>query len=235
MSGLEKVEYRDGEVALTGWLARPAHPPRGAVLLFPTIANVTHHIEHRAELLAEADYLVFIADFYGEPVPDFASARALADHLRADVGRFRARLTAALVTLQTLAASPTMPIATIGYCMGGQAALELARSGAPVSAAVSFHGLLDTMAPAQPGVIKARLLICHGDADPLVPRDQVRAFQEEMDHAGGNWHLHSYSGVKHGFTDRASDARGMPAIAYNPSADRQSWAAMHQFFDEALA
>jgi dienelactone hydrolase len=235
MPGLERVEYFDGEVALTGWLARPAHPPRAAVLVFPTIANVTPHIEHRAERLAEADYLAFIADFYGEPVPDFASSRPLAERLRADVGRYRARLAAALATLVELAASPGMPIAAIGFCMGGQAALELARSGADISAVVSFHGSLDTQAPAQPGILKARMLICHGDADPLVPRDQVSAFQEEMDHAGGNWHLHSYSGVKHGFTDFGSDARGMPALAYDASADRQSWAAMHQFFDEALA
>lgn len=235
MAQLERIEYHDGAVALTGWLARPAHPPRGAVLVFPTIANVTHHIEHRAELLAEADYLAFIADFYGEPVPDFAAARPLAEHLRSDVGRYRARLAAALAKLEQLAGSATMPIAAIGFCMGGQAALELARSGAGISAAVSFHGLLDTQAPAEPGVMKARLLICHGDADPMVPREQVRAFQEEMDHAGANWHLHSYSGVKHGFTDFGSDARGMAAIAYDASADRQSWAAMHAFFDEALA
>jgi dienelactone hydrolase len=231
MSGLEKVEYRDGDVALTGWLARPARLPRGAVLVFPTIANVTHHIEQRAQLLGQAGYLALIADFYGEPVPDFAAARPLAEYLRADVGRYRGRLAAALAALQALAAGP---FAAIGFCMGGQAALELARSGAGISAAVSFHGLLDTQAPAEPGVMTARLLICHGDADPMVPREQVRAFQEEMDHAGGNWHLHSYSGVRHGFTDIGSDARGMAAIAYDASADRQSWAAMHQFFDETL-
>ncbi len=233
--GLERIDYRDGDVALTGWLARPVHPPRAAVLVFPTIANVTHHIEHRAELLAEADYLAFIADFYGEPVADAAAFWPLADALRADASRYRTRIAAALATMRELMASPAMPIAAIGFCMGGQAALELARSGAAISAAVSFHGTLDTKAPAEPGVMKARLLICHGDADPLVPRDQLRAFQEEMDQAGGNWHLHSYSGVRHGFTDFGSDARGMPALAYDASADRQSWAAMHQFFDEALA
>lgn len=232
---LERLEYRDGDVALTGWLARPVRPPRAAVLVFPTIANVTHHIEHRAELLAEADYLAFIADFYGEPVTDFAASLPLAKALRADVGRYRARIGAALTTLQALIASPTMPIAAIGFCMGGQAVLELARSGAAISAVVSFHGALDTQAPAQPGVMKARMLICHGDADPLVPREQVRAFQEEMDHAGGDWHLHSYSGVRHGFTDFGSAARGMAALGYDASADHQSWAAMYRFFDEALA
>ncbi len=233
MSSLEQVDYHDGAAALTGWLVRPAGTPRAAVLVFPTIANVTAHIQRRAAMLADAGYLALIADFYGDPVPDFSAARLLAGQLRADVGRYRARLAAALAALHGKADSQR-PVLAIGYCMGGQAALELARSGAAIAAAVSFHGLLDTQAPAQPGVMQARLLVCHGDADPMVPRDQVRAFQEEMDNAGGNWHLHSYSGVRHGFTDPGSDARGMAAIAYDPSADRQSWAAMHQFFDEVL-
>lgn len=234
MSALEQIDYRDGEVALTGWLARPAGAPRAAVVVFPTIANVTAHIEKRAVMLAEAGYLALIADFYGDPVPDFAVARLFSEHLRSDVGQYRGRLTAALAALRQQTGS-RLPMMAIGFCMGGQAALELARTGAAISAAVSFHGLLDTTSPALPGMMQARLLVCHGDADPMVPRDQVRAFQEEMDHAGANWHLHVYSGVRHGFTDPGSDARGMAAVAYDASADRQSWAAMLKMFDEVLA
>jgi dienelactone hydrolase len=127
-----------------------------------------------------------------------------------------------------------LPVAAIGYCMGGQAALELAREGHDLFAAVSFHGLLSTDRPAQPGAVKARLLVCHGDADPLVPREQVLGFWEEMDAAGANWHFHAYSGVKHGFTEPGSDGRGMAFLGYDASADRQSWAAMIGLFDEIL-
>ena len=66
------------------------------------------------------------------------------------------------------------------------------------------------------------------------PKDVVTAFWEEMDAAGADWHFHSYSGVKHGFTDPGSDARGLAAIAYDASADRQSWAAMLSLFDEVF-
>ena len=68
----------------------------------------------------------------------------------------------------------------------------------------------------------------------MAPRAQVVRFWEEMDAVGAHWHFHSYSGVKHGFTDPGSDARGLPAIAYDASADRQSWAAMLELFDEVL-
>lgn len=232
MSTLEEVGYRDGDTALTGWLARPAGPARAAVLIFPTIANVNDHMRRRASLLADAGFVALIADFYGEPVPSFEAAGPLAQKLRTTPAGYRARLIAAHDTLRAHPAAAGLATAAIGYCMGGQAALELARSGADIAAAASFHGLLDTQAPAETGIVKARLLVCHGDADPMVPRSQVTAFWEEMDAAGAHWHFHAYSGVKHGFTDPASDARGLPAIGYDASADRQSWHALGSLLDE---
>ena len=103
-----------------------------------------------------------------------------------------------------------------------------------IFAAASFHGLLSTQMPAQEPV-RPRMLVCHGDADALVPRQQVAEFQAEMDKAGGNWHLHTYAKVKHGFTDPQSDSRGLPILGYDASADRQSWAALMSLFDEVFA
>ncbi len=226
------ISYTHADTPLTGYLTKPASTPRAAIVIFPTIANCTPGITRRAQMLADAGYLALIADFYGENPDGFESAKPLATNLRADPQYYRARITAALAALQSLPESAGLPIATIGYCMGGQAALELARSGADLLAAVSFHGNLDTKLPAQPDAIKAQILVCHGDADPMVPREQVQNFWQEMDVAGANWHFHAYSGVKHGFTDPASDARGLAAVAYNASADRQSWAAMMGLFDE---
>ncbi len=234
MSHLEAVTFVDRGTALTGWLARPEGAPRAAVLVFPTIANVTPAIERRAQMLADQAYLAFIADFYGEPVADFAASQPLAAALRADVDHYRARLQANLNALRALPAAADLPLAAIGFCMGGQAVLELARAGEELAAVVSFHGLLDTARPAK-APVNPRILVCHGDQDPMVPRQQVIAFWEEMDAAGANWHFHAYSGVKHGFTDPASDQRGLAAVGYNASADRQSWSAMLSLFDEAFA
>lgn len=232
MSALEPVPYRDGDIALTGWLARPMGSPRAAVIVFPTIANYNPAMERRAQMLAEQGYLAMVADFYGQAVESFEASGPLAQMLRTDPQTYRARLRAGIAALRALAGE--LPMAAIGFCMGGQAALEAARDGAELSAVVSFHGLLDTQLCATPGAIKARLLICHGDADPMVPRDAVLAFWEEMDQAEADWHFHSYSGVRHGFTDPASDARGFDAVKYNASADRQSWAAMLMLFDEVF-
>lgn len=231
---VEQVDYADDDVALTGFLVKPEGHPRAAVLVLPTIANCNTPMIRRAHMLAQAGYLAMIADFYGVQVRDFDHARELAGPLRASADGYRQRLHAGLAALTALPEAQGLPVAAIGFCMGGQAALELARDGADIVLAASFHGLLDTQAPASPGAVKARILVCHGDADPMVPRSQVNAFWEEMDAAGANWHFHSYSGVKHGFTDPGSDERGMAAIGYDASADRQSWAALMEMLDEVL-
>lgn len=236
MPALEKIAYTDRDTALTGWLARPSGHPRGAVVIFPTIVNVNEPMQRRAQMLADAGYVAFIADFYGEDVRDFEHSVALATALRGDVDHYRARLTAGIATLRAHPAAAGLSLAVVGYCMGGQAALEMARAGEDLALAASFHGILESGRPATAETpIDTRILVCHGDADPLVPRTQVLAFWEEMDAAAANWHFHSYSGVRHGFTDPESDARGMAAISYDASADRQSWAALISLLDEVFA
>lgn len=234
MSDLERVDYADGDQPLTGWLARPDGTPRAAVVVYPTIVNANPPVERRARMLADAGCLAMIADLYGEPVESFETVGPLAEKLRQSAGHYRARLRAAVAALRGHPEASGLAMAAIGYCLGGQAALEIARDGADLAAVVSFHGLLQTQQPADPGDIKARILVCHGDADPMVPRSQVTAFWEEMDAAGANWHFHSYSGVRHGFTDLGSDDRDFDAVAYDASADRQSWAAMLSLFDEVF-
>lgn len=230
---MEQVSYSDRGTALTGWLALPVGTPRAAIAVFPTIMNAAPNVLRRMSMLAEAGYFAFMADFYGEPVPDRAAAHGMGTALRADVAHYRARIAAALDALAALPERGSLPMAAIGYCMGGQAVLEAARMGADLKAVASFHGILSTDAPAaQP--IAPRILVCHGDRDPLVPRAQVNAFQEEMDAVGADWHLHIYSGVKHGFTDPEADSHGLPALGYDASADRQSWAATLGLFDEVF-
>lgn len=233
MSGLEVVNYRDGNTALTGLLARPAGKPRAAVAVYPTIMNSTPAVIDKAEALAAAGYLALVCDFYGSQPADFVEARELAGALRSSQQAYRGRLHAGLAALAAQNHAQSLPLIAIGFCMGGQAALELAREGTDIAVAASFHGLLETTGPAEPGTIKARILVCHGDADVIVPRSQVMAFWEEMDAAGANWHFHSYSGVRHGFTN-PYPSPGNSAVQFDASADRQSWAAMLGLFDEVL-
>jgi len=230
----ERVDYTDGDTALAGLLFRPSTPPRAAILVYPTIMNVGGVVLDKAASLAADGYLAFVADFYGRNPQSFEQSREFAAEIRPQPEDFRRRARQAIRALAELPEAEGLRLGAIGFCMGGGAVLELAREGAPLDVVVSFHGLLATELPAEPGKVTARILVCHGDADPMVPRSHVVQFWEEMDAAGADWHFHSYGGVKHGFTNPHSPP-GNPAVGYDASADRQSWAAMFELFDEVFA
>ena len=231
MMDFEKVGYKDGAVDLTALAARPERKPRAAIAIYPTFMNSTPGVEAKAERLVEAGYSVLIGDFYGPDAPsNFDEAFAAMAALRSDPPAMRRRLRATLELLRSC--EPDVPQLAVGFCLGGMAVLEMARDGQDLAAVASFHGLLETALPADKPIIP-RILVCHGDADSLVPREQVTGFWSEMDAVKANWHFHSYAGVEHGFTSpRMLDGSSNPA--YNASADRQSWAAMHSLFDEVL-
>jgi dienelactone hydrolase len=237
MSSIEvqQFTYRHGEVELSGYMAQPSRYPRAGILIVPTIAGPTKLMFDRARWLASLGYSAMVCDLYGKgALEDIREARKLADALRADAQYYRERFRCALEELRTRSKLANNRLAAIGYCMGGEIVLEMARGGEDIALVVSFHGLLATPLPAKRGVIKSRILVCHGRADPLVPPKQMRAFLEEMDIAGADCHVHIYSGVLHGFTDVSSTSKSLEAVRYNASADRQSKAAMLSMFDEVF-
>jgi dienelactone hydrolase len=123
-------------------------------------------------------------------------------------------------------------IVAIGYCFGGGVVLNMAREGANLKGVVSFHGELTAVKPAQPGAIKAKILVLSGGADKFITPEQIEAFKQEMKVAGADFKFISYASAMHSFTNPEADALGkkynMP-IAYNAKADRESWNEMKKF------
>ena len=235
MSSIEvnTFTYHHGELELQGYMAQPSRFPRAGILIVPTIAGPNKIMFDRARWLASQGFSAMVCDIYGKgEITDNRLGQSMAQELRSDPENYRARFKCALDELRNRSKLANDRIAAIGYCMGGEIVLEMARGGEDIALVVSFHGLLATPLPAKRGTIKSRILVCHGRADPLVPPKQVREFLEEMDIAGADCHMHIYSGVVHGFTDPGSDKKPMDAVGYNESADRQSKAAMLNMFDE---
>jgi dienelactone hydrolase len=161
-------------------------------------------------------------------------AKLVAD-LRNQPETLRARGRAALATLATLPQVDADRLAAIGFCFGGSVVLEIAREGADLKAAVSFHGVLTTRTPAASGKVKASVLVCTGADDPLAPSEQVKAFEDEMRAAQvRDWQVISYGNTLHGFTNPAADGSMMRTALYSARADRRSWASMRGLFDEVL-
>lgn len=235
----EDYEYRCGEVRLKGLMIRPTETtgPRPAVLVFPEWWGLNDYTTSRARQLAGLGYIAVAADMYGDRRVTTHSqiAARLAGALKSDRLEMRRRAQAAVERVRTDPRVDHTRIAAIGYCFGGTVVLELARAGAPLRGVVSFHGGLDRAADVPTtSPIRTRILVLHGADDPLVPPDQVAAFEEEMRTHQADYRIVRYSGAVHSFTNPAAGNDPTRGVAYNPQADRDSWREMAAFLAELL-
>jgi dienelactone hydrolase len=186
-------------------------------------------------MLAELGYVGFAIDMYGKGVEGKSPQDGvrLSGPFKKDRNLMRARAGAAYDVLKKHPKVDPKKIAAMGYCFGGATVLELARGGYDLTGVVSFHGALETPMPAKAGQVKAKVLACHGAADPFVPLPEVTAFEKEMTDAGVDWQLVAYGGAVHSFTNPQANNKAGGA-AYNPAADRRSWEAMKAFFAEVF-
>jgi dienelactone hydrolase len=234
----ETVEYKHGDVVCQGYLSYDSarQGPRPAVLIVHDWLGCTDHQKEQAEQLAALGYVALAADVYGKGVrpANADEARVQATKFYADRGLLRARVRAGLDFLAGRPQADPARLAVLGYCFGGAGALELARSGAPLKAVVTFHGSLATPTPADAKNITAKVLVLHGADDPFVKQDEVKGFMDEMRAANVDWQLVQYSGAVHSFTDKRSGTDNSKGAAYNDAAARRSWRAMRDFLEETL-
>ncbi|MCW8133423.1 MAG: dienelactone hydrolase family protein [Planctomycetota bacterium] len=224
------VDYRDGDVLCEGYLAHPKEAPvkRPGVLVVHDRMGIGAATKRRAEMLAELGYVALCVDAFGKGVRP-ASPDEAGQALRKVMGdrpRLLQRLRATYEVLARHERADAGRMAAIGFCFGGACVLEMARAGMDLRGVVSFHGGLGTPTPAEPGAVKAKVLVLHGADDPVVPAEQVRAFEKEMREAQADWTFVAYGGAVHGFTNPGSGK------AAQERADKRSWVAMRCFFEE---
>ncbi len=233
----EVVEYKDGDQLCEGFLAfdDAVKGKRPGVVVVHEWMGLGDYAKERATKLAGLGYVAFAADIYGKGIrpKDPKEAGQLAGKYKGDLPLLRSRARAAFDTLAKNGRVDAAKIFAIGYCFGGTTVLELARSGAPLAGAVSFHGGLATKDPVDAKSIKCPVLVLHGAADPYVPPAEVAAFQKEMDDAKVDWQMVFYAGAVHSFTNPGAGTDPSKGTAYDAKADRRSWEAMKAFFAEA--
>lgn len=229
------IEYRHGEAVLEGFLARPAgEGPHPGVLILHAWRGIGDHEREWAERLAGEGYVAFAADVYGKGIRPTRreDAAAQAGKYRGDRPLLRERAAAGLAELRKQEGVDPKRLFAIGFCFGGGAALELARSGADVAGVVSLHGNLDTPDPKIAERIRGKVLVLHGAADPHVPAAQVQAFMAEMHAAKVDWRMIAYGGAVHSFTDPGAGNDPSTGGAYDERTARRAWNDMLSFFRE---
>ncbi len=229
------LDYDLDGTALRGYLAFDGARPerRPGVLVVHDWGGVGEYVEVRSQMLARLGYVALAADIYGVDVrPGPRDAPGVAGGYYRDPGLTRSRAAAGLERLRSHPLVDPARIAVIGYCFGGWVALELARSGAELAGVVTFHAALTASDPAEAASIRGKVLVLSGAADPVVPDEQILAFENEMRAAPMvDWQLVRYGGALHAFSQPEADSPQHGA-AHQPAAERRSWTAMLDFFAE---
>ena len=232
-----RVSYLDEQLPLEAYLAAPdSARDRPGVLVVPSWLNVNESICRRADRLAELGYAAFVGDLFGagvRPSPPQSPMRVVGPLLD-DRLRLRQRLSAGLRAFQQRPECNANRVAAIGYCIGGCGVLELARAGAALRGVVSLHGFLGAPIPAQPNDVLSKILVLHGDADPVASIESVTDFQKEMRLARANWQINIYSDAKHSFTGEGVVGDRTPEAGLHRQTEARSWQTTVEFLREVL-
>ena len=225
----EAVDYRAGGADYRGYFAPAERDAAGIVLVIHDWDGLTEYEKTRADMLAAMGYDAFAVDLYGagnRPVEADAK-KAETAKLYADREAMRGRVLAGLAEARARSAAGRAVV--IGYCFGGAAALELARSeqAADIAGYATFHGGLATPEGQSYSADVAPLLVAHGGADESVPTDDVAALVRELEAAGATYEVEIYSGAPHAFTVFGTDR-------YQERADTKSWEALAGFLEDRL-
>lgn len=234
------VEYTQGGVHFRSVLVYDdaGSAKRPGLVMVPNWFGVNDVAIKKAEMIAGKDYVILLADMYGasvRPQVDNAEqAQAAVKPLYADRALMRARVNEALAQLKAQAKDApidTARLAAIGFCFGGAAVLDLARSGADVAAVVSFHGDLSTDDPSMAKHIKARVLAMNGADDAWTMKDADK-FLGEMRQSPADWQFVVLGHAVHCFTEVGENS---PGCKYDAKAAARSYRLMHAWLGEAFA
>ena len=218
----------DGET-FEGYRSAAKSDSKGLVLIIHDWDGLTEYEMKRADMLAEMGYDAFAVDLFGKGnrPTDTDAKKKETGKLYQDRARMRSLILGGLQEARKASDEKTV---VMGYCFGGAATLELARSGKAegIAGYASFHGGLATPEGQAYPSDTPPILIAHGGADTSVTMDDVAALAGELESAGVNYEIQVYSGAPHGFTEFSSDR-------YQKRADEQSWKAFSDFLATNLA
>ena len=228
----EEVSYLVQDKQFKAFVAYPEQQNSPLVLIVHTWAGRDEFVQNKAIELAQEGFVAMAVDMYGDAKVGASTEenQSMMAPLIEDREKLKSVITAAVETGKQLEGVDTSKIAAIGYCFGGLVVLDLARSGIDINGVVSFHGLLMGSDISDKG-IQAKVLVLHGERDPMVPLSMIDEFQQEMTEAQADWQLHSYGNAYHAFTNPDANDPDF-GTQYNQNADKRSWQSMMNFFSE---
>jgi dienelactone hydrolase len=226
----------EGEQLESVFVGRRDGQARPTIILFPAVMGVSQLEIGMGRQLVELGYNAFVADVFGREFRGASRDTMFGEmnRIKSDRAVLLRRLEHLLGVVRGIDEVERNQMVVTGFCFGGMCALDIARSGADIAAAVSFHGLFDPPG-LPPQKIKAKVAAFHGWDDPMVPPEAVVALAKELTEAGSDWQIHAYGHVGHGFTNPKAHEIGIEGVAYNALAAERSWTAFINLLEEVFA
>jgi dienelactone hydrolase len=221
------VTYQVGDNTYEGYYISPSKQAP-FVLLMHDWDGLTDYEIKRANMLADLGYAVFALDLFGAGVrpTEVKDKRQHTGELYKDRKKMRALMKGALDTAKKKGANIQHSVA-VGYCFGGAAVLELARSGADLKGFATFHGGLKTPEGQNYNKTQGEILIMHGSADTAITLDQFARLAKELELAGVAHEMITYGGAPHAFSV-------FDGNRYQEAADKKSWRRFTEFLSVTL-
>jgi dienelactone hydrolase len=198
------------------------------LLLIHDWDGLTDYEVKRANMLAELGYAVFALDLFGAGVrpTEVKDKRQHTGELYKDREKMRALMKGALDAARNKGGNIGNAVA-FGYCFGGAAVLELARSGIDLKGFATFHGGLKTPQGQNYAKTRGKTLVMHGSADTAITMEQFAGLAKELESARIAHEMITYGGAQHAFTVFGGKR-------YQEAADKKSWERFTEFLKNTL-
>ncbi|NMM49960.1 dienelactone hydrolase family protein [Marinigracilibium pacificum] len=236
----EEVRYSTDSTEMVGYVAydESIDGTRPGVIIVHEWWGHNDYVRMRADKLAELGYAAIAVDMYGDgkQAEHPGDAGKFAGMVMSNIDMAKERFEAAMKLLKSHPKVDSTKIAAIGYCFGGSVVLTMANAGEDLDAVAAFHS--GVQLPIMPNEsLKAKVLVCNGGADPMIPPKSVNNFKSAMDSIGADYKYIEYPGATHAFTNKGADSLGQKfdiPLAYNEEADTKSWEELKNLLNDVF-
>jgi carboxymethylenebutenolidase len=220
----------------SAFVARPAKPNRGGIVVLPDVRGLHAYYEDLAERFAEIGLHAIAIDYFGRTAglgrrgPEFDYTPHVG---QTSYEGLTADITAAVSYLRSPEGGEVEQLFTIGFCFGGRIAFLTSTMGLGVNGAIGFYGWptgphrSGSPAPSElVSQMQGSILGIFGGADQGIPGSAVRDFEHAMQDAGIDHRIVTYPKAPHSFFDRKADEFARTS--------EKAWAEVRSFIEARL-